>query len=247
MTESITISRVFYGQQLDVVPSQFDCECAADAWKQNREWVWHGYFGIVTKLMLAGFSLLLMASPAFGQSFTVEVVQPVQSFTVVVTEPDDDEFYAVMFTAKWCGPCQAYKTSGKLDRLMKRMATTVVDIDEHPEWRKQVSIVPTFWLARRSSQTRVKSWTGITDADTIEREITRIRETKSGTITTTRTVSQSRNPSLFGRVGTSHASRESLINHLLNDGIHRGRWQIDILDLMSDDALDKAHNDDHGW
>ena len=245
MTESITISRVFYGQQLDVVPSQFDCECAADAWKQNREWVWHGYFGIVTKLMLAGFSLLLMASPAFGQSFTVEVVQPVQSFTVVVTEPDDDEFYAVMFTAKWCGPCQAYKTSGKLDRLMKRIATTVVDVDEQRQWG--VSRVPTFWLCRRSTQTRVKSWTGTIDVDTIEREITRIRETKSGTITTTQTVSQSRNPSLFGRVGTSHESRQTLINHLANDGIHRGKWRLVDLQAMSDDALNNAHDQDHGW
>jgi hypothetical protein len=130
---------------------------------------------------------------------------------------------------------------------MKRMATTVVDIDEHPEWRKQVSIVPTFWLARRSSQTRVKSWTGTTDADTIEREITRIRETKSGTITTTRTVSQSRNPSLFGRVGTSHESRQTLINHLANDGIHRGKWRLVDLQAMSDDALNNAHDQDHGW
>ena len=105
---------------------------------------------------------------------------------------------------------------------MKRMATTVVDIDEHPEWKKQVSIVPTFWLARRSTQTRVKAWSGSTDVDTIEREVTRIRETKS-------------------------ASHETLINHLLNDGIHRGRWQIDILGEMSDDALNDAHDQDHGW
>lgn len=53
------------------------------------------------------------------------------------------------------------------------------------------------------------------------------------------------NPSLFGSVGTSHESRSTLIRHLLNDGIHRGRWTISVLNSMSDDELNEAHEQDH--
>lgn len=65
--------------------------------------------------------------------------------------------------------------------------------------------------------------------------------------TTKTTVSQSRNPSLFGRRGTSHESRETLIQHLANEGIHRGKWSAAELQGMSDDALDALHSKDHGW
>lgn len=157
----------------------------------------------------------------------------------------DDEFYAVMFTAKWCGPCQTYKKSGKLERLKERFATTVVDVDDEPQWR--VNHVPAFWLCRRSDRTKVKSWSGSTDVSTIESEVTRIRSTKSGTAVKVTTVSTSRNTSLFGRRGTSHESRETLIYHLSNEGIHRGKWSVIELQGMSDDALDALHSNDHGW
>lgn len=54
-----------------------------------------------------------------------------------------------------------------------------------------------------------------------------------------------RNPSLFGRLGTSHESRETLIDHLLNGSIHRGKRSLAQLQLMSDDELDAAHQIDH--
>lgn len=54
-----------------------------------------------------------------------------------------------------------------------------------------------------------------------------------------------RNPSLFGRLGTSHESRETLIDHLLNGSIHRGKRSLAQLQAMSDDELDAAHQIDH--
>ncbi|TXH13896.1 MAG: hypothetical protein E6R03_10450 [Hyphomicrobiaceae bacterium] len=56
-----------------------------------------------------------------------------------------------------------------------------------------------------------------------------------------------RNPSLFGQIGTSHESRETLIDHLLRDGIHRGKRSLQQLQAMSDDELNAAHMKDHGW
>lgn len=172
---------------------------------------------------------LLLCSPAYGQ-FTVSERA---SFTVTerAAVVADDEFYLVFYTASWCQPCQQFKTSGKLDRLKERMPVTVIDIDQQRQWK--INRVPAFWLARRSDQTRVKVWTGSVTVEQIDAEIERIQ-----------------NPvvaSIYGRRGTSHESRESLINHLLRDGIHRGKWQLDALNAMSDDALDLAHNTDHGW
>jgi hypothetical protein len=53
------------------------------------------------------------------------------------------------------------------------------------------------------------------------------------------------NPSLFGKTGTSHESRETLIQHLLSDGIHRGKYSMSYLQSLSDDALNLVHEKDH--
>lgn len=51
--------------------------------------------------------------------------------------------------------------------------------------------------------------------------------------------------SLFGKMGTSHESRETLINHLLNEGIHRGRYSLSYLNSLSDSQLNDVHERDH--
>ena len=53
------------------------------------------------------------------------------------------------------------------------------------------------------------------------------------------------NPSLFGKTGTSHESRATLIDHLLNDGIHRGKYSVSYLNSLSDDQLNDVHERDH--
>ena len=93
----------------------------------------------------------------------------------------------------------------------------------------------------------LKRWIGATDVSAFESEVTRIRSTKSGATVKTTTVSANRNPSLFGRSGTSHESRETLIFHLSSEGIHRGKWSVSELQGMSDNALNALHSKDHGW
>ena len=50
---------------------------------------------------------------------------------------------------------------------------------------------------------------------------------------------------IYGRVGTSHESRQALIAHLLTDGIHKGRHTQAELDAMTDEQLDSLHNQEH--
>ena len=50
---------------------------------------------------------------------------------------------------------------------------------------------------------------------------------------------------IYGRTGTSHESRETLISHLLSDGIHKGRHTLAELSAMTDVELDALHNREH--
>lgn len=180
-------------------------------------------------------SMLCVCTSASAQSFLV--TERVSTFSV--SERDEERYYTVMWTAKWCGPCQSFKNSGKLDKLKELCPVTVVDIDENPEWKKKIRVLPTFWLARRSDRKMVKEWTGSVDVSQIADELKTIRLKQ--------TVRVSSANLLFGRHGTSHESRSTLIEHLSFDGIHRGKHVIARLYEMSDSELNDLHQKDHGW
>ncbi len=79
-------------------------------------------------------------------------------------------YYIVFFTAKWCGPCQAFKRNG-LAALQAAYPVTVVDIDEEPSWRSQVDRYPTFWLCRKSDRQPIAKWTGAVTPEAIRKAI----------------------------------------------------------------------------
>ena len=62
----IMVMRGLYERRVPVVPTAWDCEAIAS--NLHREWTQHGFHGIVRLLMLAGFCLALIATPASGQS-----------------------------------------------------------------------------------------------------------------------------------------------------------------------------------
>jgi S1-C subfamily serine protease len=101
--------------------------------------------------------LLLLSAFLAGDEWRFELQKP-------------SGYYVVFFTARWCGPCQRFKANG-LEQLKQAYPVTVVDIDEEPSWRSQVDRYPTFWLCRRSDQTRIAKWTGAVTVEQIRKAI----------------------------------------------------------------------------
>lgn len=167
--------------------------------------------------------------------FTVTVEKPLQSFTVQVDEPKQKEYsdyYVVMFTASWCGPCKTYKESGSIEKLRNNgVKVVLVDIDKDSSYYS--GRVPKFWLCK--NKVRVTEFPeGAVSPDRILSLIKQLDPKKP-----------MEHIVYNGYPNNSHTNRQSLINHLLNDGIHRGKYRLDTLNNLSDIELDKLHSLDH--
>lgn len=144
----------------------------------------------------------------------------------------ESDRYLVVFTASWCGPCKQWKANER--PKLQGVSITTVDIDEQRQWG--VTTVPSFWIVDRATRKPIKKLTGYRSAEKLlaELQLNSMAETpvKSG-------------GQIYGRVGTSHESRQTLINHLLTDGIHKGRHTQAELDAMTDEQLGALHNQEH--
>jgi S1-C subfamily serine protease len=101
--------------------------------------------------------LLLLSAFLAGDEWRFELQKP-------------EGYYVVFFTARWCGPCQAFKRNG-LEQLKQAYPVTVVDIDEEPSWRSQVDRFPTFWLCRKSDRVPITKWTGAITPEAVRKAI----------------------------------------------------------------------------
>lgn len=172
--------------------------------------------------------------------FTVTVEKPVQSFSVQVeksTVKEDDSLYVVMFSASYCGPCRAYKDSKKPDRIINSgTRVTVVDIDSGQSYYR--GRVPRFWICRNKIIV-YEFPEGVIEPEVIIRKVKELSEPKP--VEVKKTSSSVYN----GKPNNSHTNRQSLINHLSMDGIHRGKHSISYLNSLSDIELDNLHSLDH--
>lgn len=185
--------------------------------------------------------LCFFSANCYGEDWKFEIVEQ-QSKQVSAV---DNEYYVVKFSEPWCGPCREYVSSGKLKRLQQSVSVREIDTQSDTQWKNlkvlpKVKRWPTFWLIKYGdSTTVVKSWEYAVDPSVVLTEIQNQKKPK-----VVKSVVQS---SIYGSVGTSHESRETLIDHLLNDGIHKGRRSLQQLNSMTDEQLDRLHSKDHGW
>lgn len=178
--------------------------------------------GLLLLCLLDQFTVSVQETPAF----TVEVHESLLDAAHV-----ESDYYVVMFTASYCGPCRDYKDSGKLGRLKTEgYPVTQIDIQQNSSF--YFGKIPKFWIAK--DKQRVHEWApGTVEPDTI---IQKIKELKGQKPTSS---------SFFGRKGTSHESRQTLIDHMLEDGIHQGRHTRQSLEAMSDADLVELHDQEH--
>ena len=235
------------------------CEWSSGGWihPEDRQW-----YRTLKQLLLSGFCLFL-TTVASAQEFKVTERSKfkVTERVIEVATVKQSRFYVVEFGATWCGPCvAANKEGGMIDKIKKSgFSVTQVDIDEEPKWLKPIGKfqaierLPTFWLIDRDNPTvSAKEWRSSLTPQQIQSAIEEldgkdcdIEDTVSAVKTEVVTVTKS---SIYnGQRGSSHESRQSLIDHLSYDGIHRGKHDRSQLEAMSDEALDATHDRDHGW
>lgn len=148
------------------------------------------------------------------------------------------------FTAPYCGYCVSFDKAGGVEKLKAAgYEVEKIDIQANPEWAKYVGGLPTFWLDHPIYEEPFQIMTGNHPADQL---IRRFDERMASVAWTRELVEEPGKQTLpFGNTGSSHESRESLIRHLLNDGVHKGKRTKEQLDKMTDLQLDQLHHLDH--
>jgi thiol-disulfide isomerase/thioredoxin len=156
--------------------------------------------------------------------------------------------YVVKFTASWCGHCRSPKVLDAIRELRSSgyvVVETDVDLSDNKKYLDRsiygigsskikeehyVKALPFFWVVDAKTRQPLRSRLGIISLRDVE----------------VQPVVVSRSSWMWnGRPGNSHESREALIKHLMNDGVHRGRHSLSKLNAMSDDQLNDLHNADH--
>lgn len=147
---------------------------------------------------------------------------PTQSKVAVATRP-----LVWCYTTPGCGPCE----QAKRELSGQNLPFDVRFTGDSPGWVKSF---PTFhWACSDGNHYKVTGWIGVN----------RLTElVMDGQKTAHRTAPVRALPQWSYSGGDS---KESLIEHLLRDGIHAGKFSKDYLSRLSKDALVQLHSDDH--
>lgn len=205
--------------------------------------------------MMAIFNLLMMCCFIQDGGFVVTDGPTVSAFVVTDRAPVTPKlsekkpavvedaavnvkprYFFRVFTADWCGGCREFKNAGRIKELQQTAEVEVIDIDKDKTY-SDVPSIPRVRIYDRETGKWINEWIGNQSTSAMRNEYSKKL--------TSVAKPASREPSLYGRAGTSHESRETLIHHLLADGIHQGRHSRLDLERMSDRELVDLHDNEH--
>jgi len=217
---------------------------------------------IVTKAVIL-FSVLLVSGIATPDDWEFDIVPT--TTTVSQSACVKNQYYVVMFSADYCTHCKIGKDYDipVLKTTMPR--TMIVDVQQDTQWKKPKNIrfksgvrkhsgiksLPTFWLVEVGSSGKesvVEEWVGKTSHTTITSKLRTVTDsvTAKSTVDVEVLVESPANSNIYnGRSNSSHKNRNSLINHLMREGNHAGKHNLNNLNNMSDESLDRLHDRDH--
>ena len=144
-------------------------------------------------------------------------------------------YFFRFITADWCTYCQKFKNEGKLKELQTLTEVEIVDTDKDKSYGSMS--LPTIRLYDRETGKQVNEWVGY--QGTLSMKARYLEKVSAAP------KPSARDNSFYGRKGTSHESRETLIQHLLNEGIHQGRHTRSDLEQLSDRDLVALHDEEH--
>jgi hypothetical protein len=168
------------------------------------------------------------------------------SFSTKSAGPPKLSRYLVKFTSDTCGPCRSWEAKERPQLDAAGVAITVVDCTNGNTWG--VSRVPAFWIVDKNPRKVVQKFKGYTTAEVLYDSLSESVSTCEllGKTEQLPVVIESASWVYNGKTGSSHKDRQSLISHLLNEGIHSGRHTSETLNAMSDADLNNLHESDHG-
>lgn len=191
-----------------------------------------GGFVITDGPTVPSFVVTEKASPPPKPKETVEDPKPVEDAASTVKP----RYFFRFFTADWCGSCREFKNAGRLKELQQLTDVEVIDIEKDKSY-SDVPSIPRVRLYDRETGKQLYEWVG--NQQTLSMKARYLEKVSA------LGKPPERDSSYYGRAGTSHESRETLIRHLLDDGIHRSRHTRQALEGMSDKDLIELHDREH--
>lgn len=150
-------------------------------------------------------------------------------------------WYVAVFTSRTCEPCKRLKerTIPELRRAGINVRVIDIDSDEYDNvWN--VSRVPEIRIIDLQTRKLRRKHIGFVSASML------LAAEKPAPEKPEKPASQISSSHIFnGEKGSSHENRESLIEHLLTEGIHAGRHTFSELTAMTDQQLSDLHDEEH--
>jgi len=162
--------------------------------------------------------------------------------------PPYNRCHAIVFGATWCGPCRTMEDTVIPDLREHGHHVTKIDIDQNPKHPQWVSGGVPFVVILKPDGTVVEQHRGFLSSYHLGNKLNAATRALGVIQPQSRLVSNVATKADWydGQIGSSHRSRETLIQHLHTGDIHAGKHSMASLNAMTDEQLNALHDSDHG-